>query len=464
MKPLALLIAGVASVTTCAAAAELHVGAASQVITPPAGVPLAGYYYARAAEGVDDDLLAQAVVLQRDGVKVAMVACDIITMPRGITEAARKLIAESTGIPGDHVMISATHTHTGPYVWRQSSQDPVEPDAAERSKSYTSTLEQTIAETVRLADERLAPARASATVGRAEGISFNRRYVMKDGTVAWNPGKKNPDIVRPAGPIDPDVPVVYFETAAEPRRPIATHVSFAMHLDTIGGSSRISADFPTTLRAALGRAKGPEMVTVFATGACGDINHINTNSADPQGGLEEPRKIGTALAREVLRVWDQLTPVADGPLRAKTANVALPIPELKPGEFEAARDVVLKARRREKTAFMDRVKAFKVLDVAARKGQPIEAEVQVMALGHDVAWVAVPGELFVELGLDIKKRSPFKHTVIVELANTSIGYIPTKRAFAEGAYEPTNSRLAAGAGERVADTAVGLLNDLHEAK
>jgi hypothetical protein len=443
-----------------AGAAALRVGAAAEIITPPPGAPLAGYYHVRAAEGVDDDLYCKAIVLERDGVKAALVVCDLLTMPRRITEVARERIAETVGIPAEHVMISATHTHTGPHVMRDSSQDPAEPHAAEHARNYADALPAKIAAAVKAADERLAPARASAALGRAEGLAFNRRFFMTDGSVAWNPGKHNPNIVKPAGPTDPDVPVVVFESLAAPGRPLALHVSFAMHLDTIGGSSRISADYPAPLAAALAKAKGADLVTVFAAGACGDINHIDVNSAAKQGGLEEPRRIGNALAAEVLRAWDERAPVADGPLRAKRTTVELPIPELMPGEFEAARDVVLKTRNREKTGFMDRVKAFKVLDVAARKGKPIEAEVQVVALGDELAWVAVPGELFVELGLDIKRRSPFKHTIVVELANTSIGYIPTKRAYAEGAYEPTNARCAAGAGEIVADAAVRLLGEM----
>src|SRR5688572_32776554 len=94
--------------------------------------------------------------------------------------------------------------------------------------------------------------------------------------------------------------------------------------------------------------------------------------------------------------------------------------------------------------FLDRVKAFKVLDVAAREGKPLEVEVQIIALGNELAWVSLPGEVFVELGLAIKKRSPFKQTMLAELANGSIGYIPDRRAYAEGAYEPISARCAPG--------------------
>jgi neutral ceramidase len=102
-----------------------------------------------------------------------------------------------------------------------------------------------------------------------------------------------------------------------------------------------------------------------------------------------------------------------------------------------------------------------VLDVYGRDGKPQEVEVQVIALGQDLAWVSLPGEIFVELGLAIKASSPFKHTIIAELANGSIGYIPTKRAFAEGNYEPVSARCAEGSGELLVDAAVKLLRELH---
>ncbi len=83
-----------------------------------------------------------------------------------------------------------------------------------------------------------------------------------------------------------------------------------------------------------------------------------------------------------------------------------------------------------------------------------------MALGSEVAWVGLPGEIFVELGLSIKKRSPFAHTFVIELANENIGYVPDRRSYAEGNYEPESSRCAAGSGERLAEAAVKLLQEL----
>lgn len=109
---------------------------------------------------------------------------------------------------------------------------------------------------------------------------------------------------------------------------------------------------------------------------------------------------------------------------------------------------------------MKLVRAYRALGVAARNGKPHQVEVQVLALGDDVAWVGLPGEVFVELGLAIKRRSPFPHTFVVELANECIGYIPDRRSYAEGNYEPESSRCAAGSGERLVEASVALLSRL----
>lgn len=448
-----------AAITASAQAGELRIGAAEQVITPAIGAPLAGYYENRQAAGVHDDLHAKAIVIERDGVKAAMVVCDLLTLPRDIVEDARRLIAEKPGIPADHVMISATHTHTGPIVRGKTGEDPLKGDDTDLTVSYAKSLPELIAECVQKADAKLTPANASAAIGREEHLSFNRRYFMKDGKLGWNPSKRSPKVDRPAGPIDPDVPVVYFASADKEKRALAMHVSFAMHLDTVAGE-QISADYPGVLASMLAKVKGPDMVTVFATGACGDINHLDNQSLEKQRGPDEASRIGIILAGEVLRTYRNLAPAGDGPLRVKSQPLSLPLVELQPGDFEKAREFVLNPGIARKT-FLGPVWAYKVLDVAARKGKPLDVEVQVIALGDDLAWVSVPGEFFVELGMEIKKRSPFKQTMIVELANGSIGYIPTKRAFTEGNYEPTTARCAPGSGETLVETAVKLLNELH---
>lgn len=439
--------------------AELRVGTAAVKITPPAGMPMAGYYYHRGAEGVHDDLWAKALVLEKDGARAALVACDLGSLPRSIVEEARKLAQARTGIAGERVMISATHTHTGPVLAGRTARDDMAAAMMEVARNYVAALPGLIAESVERASGALAPARVSAGEGREESLAFNRRYFMKDGSVGWNPGKLNPNIVRPAGPIDPEVPVVYFESPEG--GPLATYVNYAMHLDTVGGQ-QFSADYPYTLATLLAKVKGPAMLTVFTIGAAGNVNHIDVSTKRPQKGHQEAARIGTVLAGEVLKTYTRLEPAA-GALEARSEIVKLALAEFNPEELAKARQVAALYGKPNAAPFLDLVQAFKVIDVAGRNGQPIEAEVQVISLGRDLAWVALPGEVFVELGLKIKRASPFLHTIVVELANGSVGYVPNRKAYAEGAYEVVSARCAAGSGEMLVEAAERLLKELHAA-
>ncbi len=111
--------------------------------------------------------------------------------------------------------------------------------------------------------------------------------------------------------------------------------------------------------------------------------------------------------------------------------------------------------------FMDLVRAFKIVGVAERAGRPIEAEVQVIALGDRLVWIGLPGEIFTELGMMIKLASPFQYTIVVELANGSIGYVPDRKAYVQGAYEPVSALCAAGAGEMLVEAATRLLIEVY---
>ena len=216
------------------------------------------------------------------------------------------------------------------------------------------------------------PARASFATGREEGLAFNRRFHMVDGSIGWNPGKKNPKIVRPAGPTDPSVPVVLFETLDKTPRPIAVYVNFAMHLDTVGGLY-YSADYPYTLSKSLAAVKGDDFVTIFSVGTCGDINHINVDSDQPQKGHGEAARIGTRLAAEVLRTFEKVKPATDGPLRVSSAMVDLTSAPVTPEELAAAKLLIADVQAAKKPApkFLDQVQAFKAVDVAARLGQAL---------------------------------------------------------------------------------------------
>jgi neutral ceramidase len=453
MRSLLVLVLALAP---AACAQGLRAGAAEVVITPPTGIPMAGYYATRLSTGVHDDLHAKAIVLATGAERVAFVACDLVGIPPDVIEEARALIQTATGIPAANVMISATHSHTGPLIPDGGARAASYGGELPIAKQYRAELPRKIAESVRLANERLAPGRAAFGKGQEGGVSFNRRYFMTDGTVGWNPGKLNPKIERPAGPIDPDLPVVLFESAAG--APIATYVNFAMHQDTVGGLE-ISADYAYTLSQILGRVKGP-MVTLFTQGAAGNINHIDVRTAAKQQGHAEAARIGTILAGEAIKTYARLT-AAEGALRVARRTVSLDAAKLNPGDEDRGRQFKKQLDEGASVKFLDTVFTFKALDTAARAGKPLDGEVQAFALGDRIAWVALPGEIFTELGSAIKKASPFPLTIVVELAHGPVTYFPNSDAFPQGNYEVVTSRGARGSGEKLAEAAGELLRELH---
>lgn len=382
--------------------------------------------------------------------------CDLIGMDAQLVSQTRQYIEKVTDIPGSHVMVSCTHAHTGPTLPRDSIRNS-QTAAGLILSQYIKTLPACIAQAVKQANDSLVPARLSAATGHEDSISFNRRFFMTDDTVGWNPGKLNPKIIKPAGPIDPAVAVVY--VASDSGTPISTYVNFANHLDTVGGLE-FSADYPYTLYTLLGKFRGTDMVTLFAQGCSGNINHIDVASGERQKGHAEAERIGTVLTGEVLKTFTRLDPIDPTCVVVRREIVKLPLPEVTPDEVAKARDIVATYNTPGAAPFMAMVNAFKVISVYERDGRPLEAEVQVMAVGHDLAWVGLPGEVFVEIGLAIKQASPYRMTIVTELANDSIGYVPDRKAYAEGNYEPVSARCAVGSGEMLVQASLRLLNEL----
>lgn len=454
MKPLLLLLVCVA-----VAGAQLRVGSATADITPKPGTPMPGYYYNRGSDGVHDPLFAKALVLEHNGTKAALVACDIISLPAAFARQARALIERDLGIPAARVMISATHTHTGAVPLAGPTRYTLEGDSLALAQEYAQLVPQRIAEAVARANGALQPAQVRTATGHEPSLTFNRRFLMTDGSIGWNPGKRNPRIVRPSGPIDPAVPVLWIE---DPKgQPLAAYVNYALHLDTVGGT-HVSADYPFTLSKTLQSVFGDSFLSLFTLGAAGNLNHIDVSTARPQKGHGEAARIGSVLAAAVLKTLRDAAPAAGQSLQSASAIVPLDVRPHDAAELEWARKTAATFGQPKAAPFIDLVRAFRVSDCAARNGKPFDAEVQVITLGSDIAFVALPGEIFTELGLAIKLASPFRHTIIASLANDALGYIPHRKAFAEGAYEVVSARVAEGSGEKLAEKSIELLLQLHK--
>lgn len=439
-------------------AQQLQLGAAQVDITPPLGAPLAGEYYNQNADGVHDPLHVKAMVLEQGGVKVAMAALDLVSLPRDIVENARAMVQQRIGLAPDHVMISATHAHTTPVVLTDPSRYNLEGKDKQIAQAYTDSLAGKIADAIVEANTKLEPVELRAGVGEEKTLSFNRRFFMKDGTIGWNPGKLNPNIVRPAGPVDPGLPVLYFESP-DGKTPVAAYVNFGMHQDTTGGL-KISADFSYTLGQVLKMAKGDSFFPMFTIGAAGNVVHVDVSRPGPLRSYQEASRIGAVLAGDVLKVIQTAPVVSTSPIRVSDQVLHFPVPQYTRAEIDWATRTQATYNTPQAAPFLDLVKAARILELNARHGKPLDAEVQIFTLGDKVAIVGFPGEMFAEFGLQLKEDSLFPITIVAELANGALVYIPNRIAYEEGNYEPTAARLPEGAGEKLVDSALDQLLNL----
>lgn len=441
-------------------AGDFRVGAARVDITPKDGTPLGGFYRFRGSAGVLDPLYAKTIVFEKDGTHAAIVVLDLSGTVRPVVEAARKAVQEQCGIEGDHVMISGTHTHTGPQQPRGSLMDDITKVNSPPGVAYISALPGLIAHSVKEAKAKLAPAKASVAIGKAEGISFNRR-VLREGVkeAIWQPQKIDPATDKPAGPVDPEVGVLAFHGAGADATPLASLLNFAMHPTSVGGGVKISADYPGVFTKLVSERHGAGMISVFANGCCGNINHGDYITRKRRSTLE----LGTALADATTAVWPNLKAASTFTPRIRSELVTLQRRKFSEEQIAKAKDIASRMMT-ESLGTVPMAEAVCILETLDKQNVPLAVEVQVIALSDDVAILSLPGEIFVELGLAIKKQSPFKHTFIVELANGSMGYVPNREAYPQGNYEVVSARGEAGSGERLVEVALKLLSETKTAK
>ncbi|MEP6662446.1 MAG: hypothetical protein ABJC04_02170 [Verrucomicrobiota bacterium] len=439
----------------------LRVGLAEIDITPPEGFRLAGYFDERISTGTHDPLKAKAVFFQQGQQQIALVFCDLLGISRNVSQQARARIQQRTGIPLTNVLIAATHSHSGPLfddvrrtyfhdeAIRKSGRDPHE------KIDYSSFL---IEQLVRVALQSRARAQTASleiAIARQEGLSFNRRFQMKNGTVVFNPGQLNTNIVRVAGPIDPDVGMLLVR--GKNKKLSGGLTVFAMHADTIGGTL-FSADYPYFLQQTLREKLGAKYVSAFAAGTCGDINHIDVSIKTPVSGPEVSERLGRTLGKTVLAKIPAAEIISRPDLTARSETLQAPLQTVSAEQVAQARQTLSRLRD-SKTDLLTKVQAVKTIDLAG-KGASWPLEIQAFRLDENTAMVGLPCEIFVELGLAIKAQSPFRNTFVISICNDRLSYVPTKKAFGEGSYEVTNSRVQPGVGEQMVETAVKLLKGI----
>jgi neutral ceramidase len=416
----------------------ISVGIAQADISPPVGTPSAGFAGRGPLTALHDPLYATALVLSDGKRTAALVACDLLYLDAETVNEIREEVEQKTDVAAEHLTIACTHTHYGPDATRERS-DP-------RVSAYRANLVYALAGAVEEAASKMQPTHLGIGWGTSD-IGVNRREKLPDGRVILGQ--------NPAGPIDRAVGVLRIDTPDG--QPILCLVNFQTHpVSQASQTSHISADYP---------GKACEIVESLIDAPCtflqGASGNINASIMEPS--YEPARTLGTRLGCEVVRVWETIRPQPIHGLRVATAHVDLPA--IRYGSREKAADLV-RSLEAEIERYSARQSGFagaagqpenasagrllwakRRLDRAQRAleswtsgvlEEPIRAELQAWRIG-EFALVTAPGEIFNEIGVQVKAGSPFDNTFFVSCANDSIGYVPVPEAYEDGGYEVTHA-------------------------
>jgi len=444
---------------------EGMVGAATVNITPIGEIDSWGGTTLRRDEEEDSDLLAHAVVIsdgQRTG---ALVSLDIALIDRPNVLAIREACSVHTGIPGQQITIGADQTHVAPraapsFLVNRESTDYL----------YVDYLQRQVVQAVARAKERMRPARMAFGNAPTEGLAFNRRYLASDGRAKLVFAADRDPSLLPAGPTDEDLGYILFE---EPDgTPVALVTSFAPHNHVVGGcpvpgrgpDRYFHRDFYGRFGDEVRRRLGPDVPTATFTGACGDMAWQNPQVQPPVDGAAAAWALGRTMADALFDHSPARPRVPIKDLQFASEVIEIPDRPLEKSHFcgdhcdcrGSSEEIHAVDRRR----YDQEERVLRELRDRGDTDTRCVLELSAIAIG-DVGLSTNPGESFVELGLEIKERSPFPVTMILGLTNGCCGYVPTERAFDEGGYETHRSvftsRLATSADRTVVEECVNQL-------
>ncbi len=436
----------------------LKAGFARRVITPPLGAPITGYLHKRYSKGVLDDLYASAVAFS-DGDNCAIImGVDLIDFPLAVASEYRKIISDYCNVPVEAIFLNCSHTHTGPAVGFQG--------ATEEYKAFVGVQLRDVAA---MAIEDLKSAKIAIAEGTATGISFIRRYRMKNGGVQTNPGVENPEIDHALGTPNEAVKLVKIERDGGDDIYL---VNFGVHADTVGGEL-VSRDYPgfvvDTIEKTLDGVKA-----IYLTAPQGDVNHINPfpKPGDRNGleydsfdgvprGYEHAKHMGRVIAGAILQICGKAEYLPEGKLSFAKRIMKLPTYQQNERLEEAKKLVELYDNGRENELPFEKMELTTAVAEARRiiglENGPdfIEFTIGAISIG-DVVFCAVPGEMFTDLGIRICDQSSYKMTLLCCLTNGGQTYFPTRKAYEEGGYEARASKLKPGADDIIVNDVMKL--------
>jgi hypothetical protein len=432
---------------------EFRAGAHRVDITPDLGILIVGSFSPRPATHVHDPLYARTLVLDDGTTRLAFVVVDNVGVPQNVCDEAKRLITEKTGLPKSHVLISSTHTHSG-----GSARERSDTTAEEIRDGFTKNLPKLapyqqfiasrVADSVQIAINRLEPAKIGWGSGSEPGQVFNRRWYVKSeenrrnpfggvDTVRMNPPSKQDELIKPAGPTDPEIS--FISVQSKTGRPISLLANYSLHY--VGGipAGVISGDYFGVFDQRIGEMLGadrsdPRFVGIMSNGTSGDINNINFRNRGPaMAPYEKMHRVANAVAAEVYRAYQTVTHHDWVKLDARYDEIALKPRRPTSEMVEYAKKVLAKSKDEKPWHVNEQTYARSVLravDAPAESRVPLQA----FRVG-ELAIAATPIETVVEVGLEIKAKAPFPEAFTISIANGAFGYMPTPAQHKLGGYE-----------------------------
>lgn len=413
----------------------LQVGISKQIITPERGVSLAGYFNPRPNTGVLDDIHVRVVLFKKDSVVSGLVSFELVYANLKLVDKVKsKLKAKGYGFT-DNLIIAATHTHTGPDL-RSKKGGLNDKQLASLEDKAVCAIEEAYAN---LQDATLEAAKVNNNP-----CAFNRRYWMKDGTVQTNPGKLNPNIDRPEGPLDDEISILAIKQNG---RLVGIISNICNHNDTVGGNL-VSAEWPGRMEKAVQNELGCDVPLLTMIGCSGNINHFDVTNDNDQTCYAEACRIGKIYGEIIVGLLDVLEPVEVDNIQIDTSDFVIPymfisderVVEAKAtieriGEVSADEDLTSEGLATGSgpvaKMFAEQLVNFK----EKCSGKSRTFKLVNIKMGKDLMFLCAPGEPFTEAGLQVKENSPFKYNFIAAYGNGSCGYMCMPECYSRGGYE-----------------------------
>ncbi|NLX95154.1 MAG: hypothetical protein GXY83_03150 [Rhodopirellula sp.] len=447
----------------------LQAGVAVANITPWLGGGLVGNFGTPPpAEYVHDELYARCFLLDDGSTRIALVVCDNIYISREVLDEAKRQASEATGLPIDRILISGTHTHSSVSArWP----NPLAPE--KEFTEYQQFVAHRIADGIRCALYNLRPARVAWGVVDLPDHVFNRRWLMKPGTELLNPfgepdrAKMNPgnspNLLKPAGPVDPQIAFLAIETAEG--RPLGLLANYSLHYVGGTGPKHISADyfgmFSDRIQQLLQADRlDPPFVAAMSNGTSGNINNVNfAVGRVRKQPYEQMRLVADACAEAVYRQYGKLTWQKSAPLGMRQRELELAVRKPTAEQLARSKQLLAEPERRDKFPH-ERAYAAKAIQ-QQESPDTVHILLQAVRIG-DLGITAIPFETFSETGLELKARSPFKPTFTMELANGGYGYLPTPEQHELGGYETWlgTSKVEVQASTKIVDALLEMFSEL----